>query len=369
MNNIRSAAALNAMASAMAMAILSAAQPACAQSSLTFYGIADIGLVGESGGSAGRVTKVTSGPASASRIGFKGTEDLGAGLAAFFVLEAGYSVDTGANAAANSLFNRQALLGLRSSAGSLMLGRQTTPYHNTLVSVADPFGTGYAGTIKNTFPDSGTNARSSNTVMYASPDYMGWSAELAYSPGEQANSAAAGRQGGASFGYSGGGLNLRLAYNYKNADVAASPGTPAQQRGSATNKLLAANYDAGFARLYFALGIDQGYNSAPLGASNAYGGVAPTASSDGREVLLGLSAPVPGGTLMASVMRKDDRTAVNQDASAWGVAYLHPLSRRTSLYTAYGRINNHNGAGYTVANNSEAGSGDRAYNLGLRHAF
>jgi predicted porin len=360
---------IRTIAVASTVTVLSAAQPVCAQSSLNIYGITDIGLVGESGGSAGSVTKITSGPASASRIGFKGSEDLGAGLAAFFILEAGYSVDTGANAAANTLFNRQALLGLRGGAGSLMLGRQTTPYHNTLVNVADPFGTGYAGTIKNTFPDSGSNARSNNTVTYASPDYMGWSADLAYSPGEQAGSEVAGRQAGTSFGYGSSGFNLRFAYNYRNADVVASAGTPAQQHGSATNKLLAANYDAGFARLYFALGIDKGYNSAPLGNTNPYGGVASTASTDGREVLLGLSAPVPGGTLMASVMHKDDRTAFRQDASTWGVAYLHPLSKRTSLYAAYGRINNHNGAGYTVANNSEAGSGDRAYNLGLRHAF
>ncbi|MDB5951213.1 MAG: porin, partial [Massilia sp.] len=38
-------------------------------------------------------------------------------------------------------------------------------------------------------------------------------------------------------------------------------------------------------------------------------------------------------------------------------------------YTAYGRIDNRNGAGYTVANNTEAGTGDRAFNLGVRHSF
>ena len=366
-----------ALALMAAVAALCAAPPAPAQagpassaSSVTVYGIADIGVVGERGGAAGDVTKLTSGPASASRIGFKGSEDLGGGLSAFFILEAGYSLDTGGFASANTLFNRLALVGLRGGAGSVSVGRQATPYHNTLVAVADPFGTGYAGTIKNAFPDWGTNVRASNTVIVATPDLNGLGADLFYSPGEQAGSADAGRQTGASFGYSSARFNVRLAYNHKNADTAATPDAPAVRRGSGSNKLLAANYDLGPARVFLAVGIDRGFNSAPLGnTGNPYAGAAPTASTDGREALLGVTVPLSTGTVMASFMHKDDRTPFNQDANAWGVGYIHPLSRRTSLYAAYGSIGNRNGAGYTVANNTEAGSGDRAYNLGLRHNF
>lgn len=357
MKNISIAAALTA---------LFAIQPVWAQSSITVYGVADVGLVGERGGSDGNVTKLTSGPAAASRIGFKGTEDLGGGVAAFFILEAGYSIDTGAFASSSMPFNRQSLIGLKSSAGSLMLGRQTTPYHNTLVAVADPFATGYAGTIKNAFPDWGTNARTNNTVMYASPDVNGWSGDLAYSAGEQAGDSQAGRQVGASFGYSRGPLTVRFAYSNRNNDTAGAAG----HRSPAINQLLAANYDFGFAKFYAAIGIDKGFNSAPLGnTGNPFGGVAPTASTDGREGLIGLTMPLARGTLMASLMHKDDRSAYNQDANTWGVGYAYPLSKRTSVYAAYGSIDNRNGAGYTVANNSEAGSGDRAYNLGIRHAF
>lgn len=357
------------LVTAMALA-LAAAAPVYAQSNVTIYGIADVGIVGERGGADGNVTKLTSGPAASSRIGFKGTEDLGGGLSAFFILEAGYSIDTGMQASSTMLFNRQALVGLKSTAGTLMLGRQTTPYHNTLVAVADPFATGYAGTIKNTFPDWGTNVRTNNTVMYASPDVRGWNGDVAYSFGEQAGSEAAGRQVGTSFGYSNGPLVVRFAYNHKNNDVVGTPTTPAVIRGSASNKLLAANYNFGVIKLFAAVGIDKGFNAAPLGnTGNPYGGVPPTASTDGREALLGFTMPLSTGTLMASVMRKDDRTAFNQDANTWGVGYVYPVSKRTSLYGVYGSISNRNGAGYTVANNSEAGSGDRAYNLGLRHNF
>jgi predicted porin len=353
-----------------AAALAACAGAASAQSGVTIYGIVDAGLVRESGGAAGAVGKLTSGVGSASRLGFRGAEDLGGGLSAIFTLETGFRVDTGELDATNTLFNRQAFVGIKSRAGTLTLGRQYTPWHQALVQVGDPFGAGYAGGAKNQFPDFGTNIRASNTLLYAAPPTAGFHAELAYSPGEQAGSSKSGRQLGASIGYASGALNLRLAYNNKNSDIAAAPGVPAVSRSVGSNKLLAANYDFGVVKAYFAYGVDQGFNSAPLGnTANPFGAVAPTPSTDGNEVLLGLSAPLGTGTVLASVMRKNDKTVFNQDARAWGVGYQYPLSKRTSLYTAYGAVNNQNGAGYTVANNTEAGSGDRAFNLGVRHSF
>lgn len=339
-----------------------------AQSSVTIYGIADAAIVGERGGSAGNVTKVTSGAASASRIGFRGTEALGDGLSAFFTLETGAKIDTGEVDAAGTIFNRQALVGLKGKSGQVALGRQYTPYHTTLV-IIDPFGTGYAGTSKNLFPDAGTNIRTSNTITYASPVLHGIDAQLAYSVGEQTDSSA-GRQFGGVIGYAAGPLVVRLAYNSKNADVPASGTAAAISRSLGRNTLLGATYNFGWARLHAAYGVDKGYNAAPLAnANNPYGGVRPTSSTDGRDYLLGFSAPVAHGTLMFSVMHKDDRTNFNQDASSWGIGYLYDLSKRTGLYAAYAHIRNRNGAGYTVNNNTESGSGNTGYNLGIRHTF
>ena len=95
----------------------------------------------------------------------------------------------------------------------------------------------------------------------------------------------------------------------------------------------------------------------------------PTASTNSRDMLLGASVPFGMTTLMASYIRKNDRTAYDQDAHQWGVGLSHALSRRISLYTAYARIKNKHGAGYTLGNNTEAGSGDSAFNLGVRHLF
>jgi predicted porin len=352
---------------AMALA-LAAAGTARAQTAVTVYGIIDAALVGEHGGNANPPLKLTSGAASASRIGFRGNEDLGNGVSAFFTLETGVRIDTGEVDAAGTIFNRQAFVGLKSSAGELALGRQYTPYHLALVAI-DPFGTGYAGTSKNLFPDSGTNIRTSNTITYKSPKVQGFDAELAYSLGEQATMSA-GRQFGGAVGYARGPLALRLVYNSKNTDVAGTATAAAISRALGRNTLFTASYELPAVKLRFAYGIDKGFNSAPLGnANNPYGGVRPTASTDGRDVLVGLSAPLGSGTLMASVMHKDDRTSFNQDASSWGIGYLYALSKRSGLYAAYAHINNRNGAGYTVANNTESGTGNTGYNLGIRHVF
>ena len=344
---------------------LAAGAGAHAQTNVTIYGIVDAAIVGESGGVNGHQTKITSGAASASRIGFRGTEELGDGMSAFFTLETGAKIDTGEVDAAGTIFNRQAFVGLRTKAGAVALGRQYTPYHTTLTAVADPFGTGYAGTAKNLFPDNGTNVRTSNTITYASPKVNGVNVELAYSAGEQ-TALAAGRQFGGAIDYASGPLRVRLAVNSKNTDVAAT----GVNHDLGRNTLLAANYDFKWIKLYAAYGIDKGFNAALLAnANNPYGGVKPTPSTDARDMLLGLSAPLGRGTLMVSVMHKDDRTRFNQDASSWGIGYLYGLSKRTGLYAAYGHIDNHNGAGYTVANNTEPGSGNTGYNLGIRHTF
>lgn len=357
------------MKKAALLALGLAAGAAHAQTAVTIYGIVDAAIVGEHGGANSVPTKITSGAAAASRLGFRGTEDLGGGMSAFFTLETGAKVDTGELDATNTIFNRQAFVGLQTKAGAIALGRQYTPYHLALV-VFDPFGTGYAGTSKNLFPDNGTNVRTSNTITYKSPKVNGFDGELAYSAGEQSQSSAAGRQFGGAVGYVQGPLAVRAVYNSKNSDTGANGTTPAVSRDIGRNYLLAATYDFRIVKLFADFGVDKGYNAAPLfNNNNPYGGVKPTASTDGRDYLLGFTAPLGNGTVMFSMQRKDDRTKFNQDANEWGLGYLYNLSKRTGLYAAYAHIDNKNGAGYTVANNTESGTGNTGYNLGIRHTF
>ena len=351
--------------------------PAHAQSAVTIYGIADASIVRDSGGTAGSVTRVNSGAAAMSRVGFKGTEDLGGGLSAMFVLETGFRLDTGVQDVAGTLFNRQAYVGVKSaSLGALTIGRQYTPYYNTLSQVMDPFGGGYAGNAKNLFPASGVNVRTSNTVMVVTPAMSGVTAELAYAFGEQSGSNSAGGQLGAALAYTNGKLNARIAHNRRNNDItaatgaASAPPVAAANRPSGRNTIIAANYAFGVVKAHAGIGIDKGLGSAPLAnTSNPYGGPAPTASTDGRDYLVGASATFGTNTVLASYMRKDDRTIRSQDADQWGLGLIHALSKRTSLYAAYASIDNKRGAGYTVGNNADVGTGDASFNLGLRHNF
>lgn len=362
------------IAAALMAACTAQLHDAAAQgSTVTIYGIMDAGLVREGGGAAGTLTKVTSGVGAASRLGFRGVEDLGGGTAAIFTLESGLKIDTGENDVAGTLFNRQAFAGLKTPYGTLTLGRQYTPLFWAVTQIGDPFKTGYVGNAKSLLPTAGNGTRTSNTVYYITPENNGFSADLAYSMGEQAGDASAGRQMGGSLRYGDGRLNARLVYNNRNSDItpaAATAAAPAASHDIGTNVLLATNYDFGPFRGYFSYGRDKGYNSAPLPVtSNPYGGVKPTASTDSRDLLLGFQWPLGGGTLMGMYLIKDDRTAFNQDARQASVAYSYPLSRRTDIYAAYGKIDNRNGAGYTVVNSTESGSGSSAATIGMRMLF
>lgn len=345
----------------MSLAILAASGAAYAQSNVTIYGIMDAGFVGEQGGKNGTVNKVSSGGLSASRLGFKGTEDLGGGLSAVFTLEAGIKGDTGElDNTTNQLFNRQAFVGLSSKTmGTLTLGRQYTPWYNALSQVGDPFAAGTEGSAKNLFPANGTNVRNSNSVYYKSPDWSGITGELFYGAGEQQGEATA-RQLGASLGYQNGPLNVRAAFNTRN-------NTPF---GTGRQGLIAANYDFKVAKAFAMFGINRGANSALYPNDTAYTKAAAPSSADTRVWLVGATIPVSAaGTVVGSWAQVNDITTLNHDGKQAAIGYLHALSKRTTAYASFAKVGNRNGASYTVGNNGEVGSGREGYGVGIRHMF
>ena len=347
------------------LAVLAAATGvAQAQSSVVIYGTVDAGFVSERGGVNGNVNKLDSGIGSASRLGFKGTEDLGSGLSALFLLESGFSVDNGQQDVSGTLFNRQAYVGLSSkTTGTLTLGRQYTPIYNTLAKVADPFQVGYAGSAKNLFP---SNTRTSNTVLYTSPSVNGLDADVAYTFGENAESNKIGRKIGASVGYSNGPLNARIAYNNTANDTATT------EIGSGRNYLAAANYDFAVAKAYVAYGVNKGVSSAIRnnGNVNAFNYTSAGFSTDSTTALVGTTVPLgAAGTFMASYIHVNDKDVTNADANQFALGYSYALSKRTSTYASIAKISNKNNAGYTVGNNSNVGTGDKAVNVGVRHSF
>src|SRR5205085_4224819 len=126
--------------SLIALAVMAAAGAASAQSSVTLFGIVDAAVSRyDSGGSGDAVTKLTNSGYNSSRLGFRGTEDLGGGTSASFWLEAGLANDDGQGAATNS--NNQA-----SGAGAAVAGRQGLTFNRrSTVSLSGGWGEGRLG--------------------------------------------------------------------------------------------------------------------------------------------------------------------------------------------------------------------------------
>ena len=164
---------------AAGLAGICATSGAWAQSSVTLYGSLDAGVAYISNVGGSSKWMLEQGNMQPDRWGLKGVEDLGGGLKAVFQLENGFYTNTGALAKANTLFNRQAYVGLSSDQfGTLTLGHQT-PF---AFDVLGPLSTAYLGASWYAFhpgnidqlADTGV-APYDNSMKYKSPSWYGLS--------------------------------------------------------------------------------------------------------------------------------------------------------------------------------------------------
>lgn len=322
---------------------------ASAQSNVTIYGAVDLGITNENnGGAAGSVTRMDSGIMNGSRLGFKGTEDLGGGLSAIFQLENGFSADTGVLGQGGLLFGRQAWVGLKGGFGVVTFGRQNSfVYANS--PTFDPFIDALAGDTSRLF-NYAAFARTNNSINYSYATANGIRAELQYGLGEVAGNTSASSSLAFDVAYKSGPVDVILTHN-RNKDAT----------GNVTGKstLIGGNYDFGMLKAYAAY---QWNKDVSAGATAAVAN-----GADLRVGLIGLRAPVgAAGTIMASYIRLTNKAAGNADASQAAIGYMHELSKRTALYASYGRLANDAGASYAVP---AAGLTDRLLNVGIRHWF
>ena len=325
--------------SLLAFAVLGAfAGAANAQSSVSIYGLVDIGIAAERGGPAGSTLKLDgSGIHSGNRLGFKGSEDLGGGLSAIFTLETGYNSDTGTLGQGGAIFGRQSWVGLQGNFGAVKFGRQYTPLFLAIDSL-DPID-GMTGGSGNLLPRGGV--RMNNTISYATSKAGGFSGLLAYGFGEVAGETSGSRVIGGSVAYENGPLVVKLAHHNANNATATD---------SAKNTYLGGSYNLGVAKPIFGYQVNKG-----------------TGAVDNRDALIGVQVPFGPHTVMASYIDKDDKSAANNDADLFALAYTYALSKRTNLYTSYMRISNENSLVYRTKGGD--GSGDREFNIGIRHKF
>jgi predicted porin len=350
------------LASALALAAL--ASPAAAQAqNAAIYGLVDLALRQDDTGSAHQ-TAMRSGSASGSRLGFRGSEDLGGGLSVRFQLEAGVDAETGAilpvGGPAGTFFGRTSTLTLASQQwGSLGLGRQYTPIF-LLAFASDPFAYAFVGNWNNSLGlQGGTLTRVSRAVVYTSPEWQGLQASLLHGFGEvDTDGERRATQRGLSLRYKAGPLQLGYALQSTQGVVGAPQGH-AQRR-----QLLGAVYDAGPLKLHVAYG-----KNARMGASGA-------AAIARDSFALGISLPVaPLTFLYAQFQSSRDRTAARADVRQLSLALSHYLSKRTDLYIAAAASRNSRTAAFAVSDASGTvgtvlpGDDPKVWTLGLRHRF
>lgn len=220
------------------VALVSSLSAVCAcaahaeSSNVTIYGIIDSGVNWTNNVAGKSTTNVDTGVNQGNRIGFKGTEDLGSGLKTVWVLESGFSEDTGALGQGGLMFGRQASVGLSSTQwGSLSVGRMFDvmgdmfPYYAIgsmtpagLMSWSLPMNSANGAALDNRVSGSAIN----NTVRYYSPNFGPLSFGATYSFGEVAGDT------GANGAYS-------AEVTYAQGPLRASVGTYFKHNASTTN--------------------------------------------------------------------------------------------------------------------------------------
>lgn len=322
--------------SLLALAVLGAfAGAASAQSSVTLYGLVDMGVSKSNAGTSiaanngadktkANMWSVQQG--AASRLGFRGVEDLGGGIKAGFQIEHRFTPDDGVGNTAklgadgktitvSPFWAARSTVSLSSAAGSIYLGREYVPAFWVALA-GDPWGFDTIGQFSSNYTWAGYSAadsgfRNSNTVGLKTANMGGFTAELAVSASEGARGTPAG--------------SLGRAYGF-NAQYANGP-------------------------LYFGLGYDQTKNNAGgtgvdprlivATAKVSFGPVTPSltlaqsrTAADVKTKGITLATTVKvgaAGEIRAGVGRSDPDGADN-NSTKFAVGYMHGLSKRTFIY-------------------------------------
>jgi len=211
-----------------------------AQSSVTLYGIIDAGIsyANHSGANSQKIFKYDDGVAQGSRWGMRGTEDLGGGLKAIFVLEGGFNSGNGTASQGGALFGRQAYVGLsKDNIGAVTFGRQ----YSLSTDVLGSFSTG-SNTVAGNYAyhindiDQLTSSRINNSVKFSSANFYGFTFGALYGFSNQAGAfggaptvgAATGSSRTYSFGanYAFGGVSVGAAYTDIKFPALSTPAFP-----------------------------------------------------------------------------------------------------------------------------------------------
>lgn len=358
-----------------------ASSVAFAEPNVTVYGIVDSGVellsnVGPGKNQLVRVPSVTG--TLPSRLGFKGSEDLGNGLKAIFALEMGLALDTGSAGQGGRTFGRQAYVGLSSDMGTVSIGRIYTMLLQSMFE-SDVLGPNLYGT--GSFDTYIPNARTDNGIGYLG-HFSNWTVGATYSTGRESvasvppSGACPGESATASSACHG--WSALVKYKTKAYGVAL-----------AIDKLTGGGTSAG----YFAngaapvpmtssadsdrrisLGAFAQLEQIRIGAG-WIGRKVDTNAADVRSNLYYLGATYPIGNaivLDGQLLRMVNK---DQDRNATGLVLrsMYKFSKRSAAYAQLGFVDNSSKAAYTISQGGgttpAVGENQTGLMLGMRHAF
>jgi len=346
---------------------------AFAQSSVQIIGTFDPSVANEkttyANGNSVTQNYVRNNSQGTSQITFKGTEDLGGGLKASFLLENDFDARFDANGNpwngknAFGANGGEQFLALQGGFGQLQVGAANTPTLTTQAS-RQPFSTKLGGGFNGV---TGTgHVRNNNSLVYTTPTFSGFTAAVGYAFQTKADVNAAGAYNistgeaktVAGLNTKGVGSILDIGLNYANGPLAAgvsfytvdavaavsntlgvtTAATTAGGKNKQTN--LYASYDLGVAKLIAGYHVET--------TDNATAGAAKVLDAKGYN----LATVVPLSTslsLLANFGKLDDKTSANADKKITAIGLKYTLSKMTSVYARYVDQKNDNVTGNGVS--------------------
>jgi predicted porin len=291
-----------------------------------------------------------------SRLGFKGSQELGNDLSVVWVLEGDVAVDTGGTTQ-GQLFDRLSNIGLKSgSMGTVAFGLQDTPYKASTRAL-DLFGDSAADDRR--MMGIGHNVATKNTISYASPSMNGFSVAGATVFG--AESATAGQTKGTALGLAGmynqGPIYVTLAYdgakygNTGTGDQAAPAGTAAGDK----DKDIALGGSYSMDAITVNAVIEQ--HTITLATASALGNAG---DNKGTNVYLAAKFNVnETDAVKAAYTKRGSTTGATNDANQYAIGYDHAMGKATSVYALYTK----------VTDNAPAAADPSILSVGLKHSF
>jgi len=340
----------------------------------------------------GRNTAGNTQPASAdvlqtpgSEIGFRGEENLGGGMSAWFQCA---STADFRGVSGDGWCTRNSALGIKGSFGNIYVGNWDTPFKRAMINTGGrdtgAFGTAFLLAGNSTTTDQGGNAgvfkrRQRNLITFDSPNFSGFAVQGAFSStnnstGITSTSADAKPRIWSLAGtYKAGPLELAAAYEKHTKAYANAPGT-ATFAGDEEGWYVAAAYQLGSVKLGGQLTEQKADTAVNTNAkAKAYQLGAEWKVAGPHNVHFGYTvADDMKGTVGAAMGSRPTVTALNNTgAKLWQVRYLYDMSKRTTASIGYVSLKNDASANYDLGGMTGTGTGAKnsAFALSLTHKF